>query len=82
MTLSKEYTAAMDAHTKACMSYDGVLRLYRGGKMDDATYLVARAEMKAADAIFDAAFAAERDRREADEEAPVADDQLGLDLDD
>lgn len=57
--LSPAYLAAIDAHNAAQAAFGEVRDLYRAGKVGDATFLAARAEMRKADEAFDVAFNAE-----------------------
>lgn len=81
-TLTFEYTAAIEVHNVAISAYRAVLVEYRAGNMSDDVFLAHRADKKTADAAFDKAFAAERDRDDGEiDEIIVSDGQYRLDID-
>jgi hypothetical protein len=54
--MTKEYSAAIDAHNVAAHKFYAVRDAYRARTASDAEFLAARAEFDAATALFDAAF--------------------------
>lgn len=63
--LSPKYRDAMNDHRDACLAFEPIRDAYRAGKLDDETFLAAKAKLDDANAAFDVAFAAEADRLEA-----------------
>ena len=62
MALSSEYLAAIEAHNTALRVYQVACDAYHALKIGDAEFIAAKEIKLAADAAFDAAFAAEENR--------------------
>ena len=77
--MSPEYQAACNKHSRAFRAYDNTCKLYRARRIDDATFLAARAIYDAATAEFDVAFAAASEAQPAAFEAPEV-NQISFDL--
>jgi hypothetical protein len=61
---SQEYEGAREAHNTAYEAYQERAALWRSGQLSQVEFGRALEAKKAADAAFDAAFAAEQDRPE------------------
>ncbi len=69
--MSPAYVAAREVHAVAIAAFDDVQMAFRARRIDAAQFCGGRLLMRAADAVFDAAFAAEREQQDAVERGIV-----------
>lgn len=60
--MTKEYAAAIEAHSAACVPFYAAQKAYRLRQIGDAEFLAARAAFNVAQSAFDVAYQAAQDR--------------------